>query len=413
MKERKVRIPTALMLMVLAVVGTFNITYFTATEYYNRLLEDLQTQETRYKKLKEVTDIVDKYYVGDYEEADALELAAAGYVAGLGDVWSGYYTAEQTASIREEESNQYVGIGVSYGIQEDNLYEITAVTPGGPADKAGMLPGDRLLTADGVDVNTLESPDDLGALVKGEVGTLVTITVDRAGEELTFQITRDTILVYSVTSQLLEGSVGYIAISDFNSNVEKEFRSHMESLTAQGAKAFVFDVRNNPGGYVSVMHDMLDSLLPEGPVITMVDKAGTEMPLTSDKACLEVPMAVITNAYSISAAEFFAAALQEYGMATVVGEKTGGKGYSQQTFMLSDGSSVNLSTTRYYTPKGNSLAETGVTPDQTVELSVEDLSLLLSGKLEPAEDEQLQAALQTVVSKITAEEAPTEAPTAE
>ena len=233
MKERKVRIPTALMLMVLAVVGTFNITYFTATEYYNRLLEDLQTQETRYKKLKEVTDIVDKYYVGDYEEADALELAAAGYVAGLGDVWSGYYTAEQTASIREEESNQYVGIGVSYGIQEDNLYEITAVTPGGPADKAGMLPGDRLLTADGVDVNTLESPDDLGALVKGEVGTLVTITVDRAGEELTFQITRDTILVYSVTSQLLEGSVGYIAISDFNSNVEKEFRSHMESLTAQ------------------------------------------------------------------------------------------------------------------------------------------------------------------------------------
>ena len=413
MKERKVRIPTALMLMVLAVVATFNITYFTATEYYNRLLEDLQTQETRYKKLKEVTDIVDKYYVGDYEEADALELAAAGYVAGLGDVWSGYYTAEQTASIREEESNQYVGIGVSYGIQEDNLYEITAVTPGGPADKAGMLPGDRLLTADGVDVNTLESPDDLGALVKGEVGTLVTITVDRAGEELTFQITRDTILVYSVTSQLLEGSVGYIAISDFNSNVEKEFRSHMESLTAQGAKAFVFDVRNNPGGYVSVMHDMLDSLLPEGPVITMVDKAGTEMPLTSDKACLEVPMAVITNAYSISAAEFFAAALQEYGMATVVGEKTGGKGYSQQTFMLSDGSSVNLSTTRYYTPKGNSLAETGVTPDQTVELSVEDLSLLLSGKLEPAEDEQLQAALQTVVSKIPAEEAPTEAPTAE
>ena len=413
MKERKVRIPTALMLMVLAVVATFNITYFTATEYYNRLLEDLQTQETRYKKLKEVTDIVDKYYVGDYEEADALELAAAGYVAGLGDVWSGYYTAEQTASIREEDSNQYVGIGVSYGIQEDNLYEITAVTPGGPADKAGMLPGDRLLTADGVDVNTLESPDDLGALVKGEVGTLVTITVDRAGEELTFQITRDTILVYSVTSQLLEGSVGYIAISDFNSNVEKEFRSHMESLTAQGAKAFVFDVRNNPGGYVSVMHDMLDSLLPEGPVITMVDKAGTEMPLTSDKACLEVPMAVITNAYSISAAEFFAAALQEYGMATVVGEKTGGKGYSQQTFMLSDGSSVNLSTTRYYTPKGNSLAETGVTPDQTVELSVEDLSLLLSGKLEPAEDEQLQAALQTVVSKIPAEEAPTEAPTAE
>jgi len=408
MKERKVRIPTALMLMVLAVVGTFNITYFTATEYYNHLLDDLQAQETRYKKLKEVTDIVDKYYIGDYEESDALELAAAGYVAGLGDVWSGYYTAEQTAAIEEDDANQYVGIGVSYGVQPENLYEITSVTPGGPADKAGMLPGDRLLTANGVDVTTLEDPNDLVGLVKGEIGTVVTITVDRAGEELTFQITRDTIIVYSVTSSLLENNVGYIAISDFNSNVEKEFASHMSSLTAQGAKAFVFDLRNNPGGFVSVMHRMLDSLLPEGPVITMVDKAGNEIPMTSDAACVEVPMAVITNAYSISAAEFFAAALQEYDMATVVGEKTGGKGYSQQTFVLSDGSSVNLSTTRYYTPKGNSLAETGVTPDLTVELPVEDLNLLLSGKLDPAEDEQLQAALQTVVSKIPVEEAPTE-----
>ena len=411
MKERKVRVLTALMLMVLAVVATFNITYFTATEYYNRLLEDLQTQEARYKKLKEVTAIVDKYYVGEYDEADALEMAAAGYVAGLGDTWSGYYTAEQTAAIKEEDANQYVGIGVTYSVQAENMYEITSVTAGSPAEREGLLPGDRLLTAAGVDVTTLENPDDLGALVKGEIGTPVTITVDRAGEELTFQITRDTIVVYSITSQLLENNVGYIAIADFNSNVEKEFRSHMSSLTAQGAKGFVFDVRNNPGGFVNVMHDMLDSLLPEGPVITMVDKAGNQIPLTSDAACLDVPMAVITNPYSISAAEFFAAALQEYGMATVVGEKTGGKGFSQQTFMLSDGASINLSTTRYYTPKGNSLAETGVMPDQLVELSVEDLTLLLSGKLDVAEDEQLQAALLAVVNRIPAEVPPTEAPT--
>ncbi|MBR5537220.1 MAG: S41 family peptidase, partial [Clostridia bacterium] len=394
MKERKVRVPTALMLMVLAVVGTFNITYFTATEYYNHLLDDLQAQETRYKKLKEVTDIVDKYYVGDYDEADALEMAAAGYVAGLGDTWSGYYTAEQTAAIKEEDSNQYVGIGVTYGVQAENLYEILTVTAGGPAEKAGMLPGDRVLAVDGVDVSTLEDPDELVTLVKGDIGTAVTITVDRAGEELILQITRDTVPIYSVTSSLLGNKVGYIAIDNFNSNVEKEFASHLSSLTAQGAKAFIFDVRNNFGGFVSVMHDMLDRLLPAGPVITMVDKAGNQLPMTSDAACVEVPMAVLTNAYSISAAEFFAAALQEYNVATVVGEKTGGKGYSQQTFVLSDGSSVNLSTTRYYTPKGNSLAETGVTPDQIVELSKEDLSLLVSDMLEPAEDEQLQAALQ-------------------
>ena len=402
MKKHSVRISTALMLMLLAVVCTFNITYFTATEYYNSRLDELEELETRYSKLKSVADIVDKYFVGEYEEADAIEVALAGYVAGLDDVWSAYYTAEQTASIAEDEANQYVGIGVTYSTAAESLYQITAVTPGGPADLAGILPGDKLLTAAGVDVNTLETGDDLAALVKGEIGTQVTIVVERAGEPLTFNITRDVIYTYSVTSRMLENNVGYIAIADFDSNVDDEFREHLTTLQEQGAKGFIFDVRNNPGGYVSVMHEMLDGLLPEGPVITMVDKAGTEMPLTSDADMLEMPMVVVTNEYSVSAAEFFAAALQEYDMATVVGTKTSGKGYSQQTFKLSDGSSVHISTTRYYTPKGNSLAETGVTPDLVVELPLEDLNLLLSGKLADADDEQLQSAIKAVNSLIAA-----------
>ena len=402
MKKHSVRISTALMLMLLAVVCTFNITYFTATEYYNSRLDELEELETRYSKLKSVADIVDKYFVGEYEEADAIEVALAGYVAGLDDVWSAYYTAEQTASIAEDEANQYVGIGVTYSTAAESLYQITAVTPGGPADLAGILPGDKLLTAAGVDVNTLETGDDLAALVKGEIGTQVTIVVDRAGEPLTFNITRDVIYTYSVTSRMLENNVGYIAIADFDSNVDDEFREHLTTLQEQGAKGFIFDVRNNPGGYVSVMHEMLDGLLPEGPVITMVDKAGEEMHLTSDADMLEMPMVVVTNEYSVSAAEFFAAALQEYDMATVVGTKTSGKGYSQQTFKLSDGSSVHISTTRYYTPKGNSLAETGVTPDLVVELPLEDLNLLLSGKLADADDEQLQSAIKAVNSLIAA-----------
>ena len=402
MKKHSVRISTALMLMLLAVVCTFNITYFTATEYYNSRLDELEELETRYSKLKSVADIVDKYFVGEYEEADAIEVALAGYVAGLDDVWSAYYTAEQTASIEEDEANQYVGIGVTYSTAAESLYQITAVTPGGPADLAGILPGDKLLTAAGVDVSTLETGDDLAALVKGEIGTQVTIVVERAGEHLTFNITRDVIYTYSVTSRMLENNVGYIAIADFDSNVDDEFREHLTTLQEQGAKGFIFDVRNNPGGYVSVMHEMLDGLLPEGPVITMVDKAGEEMPLTSDADMLEMPMVVVTNEYSVSAAEFFAAALQEYDMATVVGTKTSGKGYSQQTFKLSDGSSVHISTTRYYTPKGNSLAETGVTPDLVVELPLEDLNLLLSGKLADADDEQLQSAIKAVNSLIAA-----------
>ena len=402
MKKHTVRISTALMLMLLAVVCTFNITYFTATEYYNHRLDELEELETRYSKLKTVADIVEKHFVAEYDEKDAIETALAGYVAGLGDVWSAYYTAEQTASIEEDESNQYVGIGVTYSLSAENAYEITAVSAGGPADQAGILPGDRLVSAAGVDVSTLSDSDDLASLVKGEIGTVVTIVVERDGQQLSFEITRNLIVTYSVTSRMLENNVGYIAIADFDSKVDDEFHTHLDALVEQGAKGFVLDVRNNPGGYLNVMVDMLDLLLPSGIVITTVDKAGNEMPLTSDNYMLDMPLVVLTNEYSVSAAEFFAAALQEYDVATVIGTKTSGKGYSQQTFKLNDGSSVHISTTRYYTPKGKSLAETGVTPDVLVELSMEDLSNLLSGKLADKDDEQLQSALQNIGSQIAA-----------
>lgn len=403
MKKHSVSIPTALMLMLLAVVCTFNITYFTATEYYNGLLDDLEAQESRYGKLKTVTDIVEKYFVADYDEEEALEMAVAGYVAGLGDQWSSYYTAEQTAAIEEDEANQYVGIGITYQVTEDSRYEVVSVMAGGPADQAGMLPGDEMVAVDGLILADHPEVDDLATLVKGEIGTPVTIAVLRAGEEISFTITRDIVLVQNVTSQMLEGSIGYITIAEFGSNVDKDFLAQLDELTQQGAKGFVLDVRNNPGGYVNVMVNMLDALLPEGIVITMVDKEGKEIPLSSDAKMLGLPLTVITNENSISAAEFFAAALQEYGVATVVGTKTSGKGYSQQSFDLADGSSVHLSTTRYYTPKGNSLADTGVTPDQTVELPIEDLYNLLSGKLEVADDEQFQAAIQAVSAMIAAQ----------
>lgn len=411
MKKPKLTIPTTLMLMLLAVVCTFNITFFVATDYYNTRLEELEEMETRYSKLKTVADIVEKHFVADYQESDAIEGALAGYVDGLGDYWSAYYTAQQTAAIEEDEANTYVGIGVTYSVEEATKYQITGVTAGGPADLAGILPGDVLVSADGIQVASLQSTDELAAIVKGEAGTVVTIVIKRGEEELTFSIARDTVRTYSVTSKLLGNGAGYIAIADFDSGVDEEVAEHLQSLLDQGAKGLVFDVRNNPGGYLKMMCNILDTLLPEGIVITTVDKAGGETPYTSDAEYLDMPLVVVTNEYSISAAEFFAAALQEYDMATVVGQKTSGKGYSQQTFKLADGSSVHISTTRYYTPKGNSLAETGVTPDRLVEMPVEDTYALASGKLDQADDEQLQAAIQVLndlIAQLPAEETPAE-----
>ena len=246
-------------------------------------------------------------------------------------------------------------------------------------------------------------------LVKGEKGTQVELTLDRDGETVTVTATRDEIRTYSVTSTMLEGQLGYIKIADFDANVDKEFEQHLDQLLAEGAQGFLFDVRFNPGGYLSVLRAILDRLLPEGIVITTVDKQGNETPYTSDADWIQLPMVVLTNENSISAAEFFAAALQEYEVATVVGAPTSGKGYSQQTFMLSDGSSVHISTTRYYTPKGNSLADTGVTPDISVALDDEALYLLYAGKLEQENDAQLQAgisALQTLLEEQAAQQAP-------
>lgn len=408
MKKHSVRIGTALMLMLLAATVTCMITYILTTDYYAHKLEDVEQAETRYGKLRSVTDIVEKYFIAEYDESQAMETALKGYVDGLDDRWSAYYTAEETASIAEDNANAYVGIGVTYSTEESTRFQIVSVVEGGPADLAGMMVGDVITFVEDVDVSTLENTTDIAKLVKGERGTVVNIAVDRDGERKDFSIVRDQIKTYSVSGRMVSENVGYIAVSDFDSDVEKEFQTMLEDLTAQGARAFVFDVRNNPGGYLEVMRAMLDRLLPEGIVITTVDKQGKETPYTSDADCIQVPMAVLVNGSSISAAEFFAAALQEYEVATVVGTKTSGKGYSQQTFMLGDGSSVHISTTRYYTPKGRSLAETGISPDVEVTLTEDQSRDLLYGRLADEDDAQLQQAVQIVSRQIVPEEVPAE-----
>lgn len=412
MKKHSVRIGTALMLMLLAATVTFIITFVLSTEYYAQRLEGLEQMENRYAKLRSVSEIVEKYFIADYDETEAVESALAGYVDGLGDYWSTYYTAEETARIAEDNANSYVGIGVTYSTEEETRFQIVSVVEGGPADQAGMQAGDTITFVEDVDVSTLEKASDIAGLVKGERGTVVNLSVDREGERINFSIIRDQIKTYSVSGHMVGDDVGYIAISDFDSDVDEEFLSMLEELTGQGAKAFVFDVRNNPGGYLEVMRAMLDRLLPEGIVITTVDKQGRETPYTSDADCIEAPMAVLVNGSSISAAEFFAAALQEYEVATVVGSKTSGKGYSQQTFLLNDGSSVHISTTRYYTPKGRSLAETGISPDLEVDMTDADRQQLLYGRLAEEDDGQLQAAVALVSRQIvpSAEELPAENP---
>ncbi len=393
-KKRTIRVGAALMLIFLAAVATFNITFFLSTEYYSMRLSNLQELEARYQKLKEAADYVDEYFVGEYDEEALIDGAVAGYIDALGDRWSGYYSAEQTQSLLEEDQNSYVGVGVTISYAEGSEYQITAVTRGGPAEAAGIQPFDVLTAVDGVAVQDFATYDDMVNAVRGESGTQVVLTVTRGGETLDFTVTREEVYNEQIEIELLSGNIGYMSIAGFENNVDLEFEQKLQELLDMGATSLIFDVRFNPGGYVEVMANMLDRLLPEGTIISMSYKDGRTRSYTSDAECVDMPMAVITNAYSISAAEFFAAALQEYGVATVVGESTGGKGYAQTLITMEDGSSINLSIARYYTPKGVSLAGVGVTPDREVVMSEEDLYNFYN--LTPEQDVQLQEAIAAV-----------------
>ena len=364
--KKQIKLSTALMLMLLTVVSTFNITFFVAGELYNNKLGNLTQAEDRYSKLKELAEIVETYFVGEIDEEAAIEGALAGYIQGLGDRWSGYYTVDETLAQKEEEATSYVGVGLTYSGASDNPYTIISVTNGGPAATAGIRPGDVIVAVDGRLMSELGENESLNSVVGGEAGTEVEITVTRGLETLTFTMRRVEVMKESVYAEILEHDIGYVYIDAFDKNAGSEFKTKVEALVEDGAKALVFDVRFNPGGYLTVMREMLDLLLPSGTVISTVDKSGKTTEYSSDANCLELPMAVIVNQHSYSAAEFFAAALQEYRKAEVVGVATTGKGYSQQRIMLSDGSSVNLSTARYYTPLGKNLAGVGVMPDYPV-----------------------------------------------
>jgi carboxyl-terminal processing protease len=260
-----------------------------------------------------------------------------------------------------------VGIGITIQAREDGIgFDIVQVEPDGSASKAGIRPGDILVEVEGTSMENVDSEVPVN-LIRGQRGTSVHLVVLRGDEKLSITARREMIQAVVAEGQMLENHVGYVRINNFNTDCANQTIAIIEDLLSQGAQALVFDVRNNGGGYLSQMVEILDYLLPEGELLRTVDHTGRETVERSDAACLELPMAVLVNEYTYSAAEFFAAALREYDWASVVGTPTTGKGYFQNTFRLIDGSAVNLSTGQYYTPNGISLAEVGgLQPDVVV-----------------------------------------------
>lgn len=351
-------------------------------------------------KLVELESIITQQYIGDVDQQTLEDYAAAGMVQGTGDRWSYYIPASQMQAHTESQNNAYVGIGITVVMRDDGQgIDIIGVTKGGPAEEAGILPGD-ILCAVGDKLTSELGMDATTDLIRGEEGSKVEITVLRGKETLTFSVERRTIEVVIATGEMLPGNIGLVRIENFNSHSAQRTKEVIAELQAQGATSLILDVRNNPGGYRHELVNLLDYLLPEGVLFRSEHYDGTESVDTSDKNFLDMPMVVLVNGDSYSAAEFFAAALREYEAAAVVGTQTCGKGYYQQTLMLSDGSAVNLSTGRYYTPKGVCLTEVGgLTPDYVVEVDEPTYLLIAYDQLPADQDPQIQQAVKVLQGK--------------
>ncbi len=350
----------------------------------------------RSDKLTQLKELIMTEFVEEVDETELEDAAAAAMVAATGDRWSYYIPADQYQElVNNYENGGYVGVGITIS-QTDEGVQIVGLEPNGPAAEAGIEPEDYLVAVDGTDVTQMTT-DEVAALVQGEENTQVTLTVLRGDEKKEFKVTRRVIETIVAQGVMLDGKIGLVTIKNFNDKCASETIAAIDELVEQGAKAIIFDVRGNPGGSVDELTKILDHILPKGVVFRSQDRDGTEETVNSDADCIDLPMAVLVNGESYSAAEFFAAALSEYEWATVVGEHTVGKGYYQYTYQLSDGSAVALSSGKYYTPNGVNLAEVGgLDPDVPLELTDEQRKLFSYGRLDPKEDPQIQAAIKSL-----------------
>lgn len=352
-------------------------------------------------KVQEVGHCIDRYFIDEYDQEQLISYAgdgaAAAMVAATGDRWSYYISAQDKEAYEEQLYNAYVGVGITISEAEAG-FEVVSVAKGGPAEEAGVQAGDILVEVEGQAVTDLESTK---ALVRGEEGTKVRTVFLRDGQRMELTLTRKSITMDVATGEMLTGNIGLVTIHNFDYHCAEQTLDAVYSLLDQGAEALLFDVRFNPGGMKDEMVEVLDALLPEGDIFKSLDYAGREEVDRSDADCIRIPMAVLVNEDSYSAAEFFAAALQEYDLADVVGMKTCGKGNFQCTFGLSDGSAIALSVGKYFTPSGKSLTDVGITPDAEVPMEDADYQALYYGTLAQEDDVQLQEALRILNEKIS------------
>ncbi|MDF2876965.1 MAG: family peptidase [Clostridia bacterium] len=347
------------------------------------------------KKLLAIDSVINNYFVGDINQSKMQEGIYKGFVAGIGDVYTTYYTPEEYASFKEKSSGVYAGIGIQMTVDvADNTILVTEVFEGSPAEQVGILPKDKIIKAGG---KTLTGDDFeiVPKIVKGAPNTQISVTIYRPSEDkiYDFDITRQNVTYPSVSYKMLESDLGYIKINQFEEVTYTQFKKALTEVENKEAKGIVLDLRNNPGGLLHITEQIADELLPKGLIVSTKDKNGTVDEAYADDKYTDMPLVVIVNENSASASEVLSGALKDHNRAKLVGETTFGKGVVQSIVPLSDGSALKLTTAKYFTPSGVCIQGIGIDPDYQVSLPVE---VITKGRLEDQEDTQLQKAIEVV-----------------
>ena len=400
-EKKRYKIYRTIMLIVLVAFITFMLTsigfyqYFVKGDSLNKYLTLMTSDESQdiSQTLDTYRAVIDKYYLGDVDEESLKEGAIKGYIEGLEDPYTEYISKEDMQDYLEDTMGNFVGIGI-YMVQDQETNRIMVLSPikNSPAEKAGIQPGDYITSVDGVQY-TGEQMTEASNKIKGEAGTTVKLQIQRKDETLDIELTRENIKVNPVEGEVLENNIGYIEFSSFDDGTAEEFKMKFKELQGKGIKSLIIDLRNNGGGIVDEALEIANYILDKDSVILYeVDKNNNEtVEKTTDDPIINMPIVILTNENTASSSEILAGALKDHKKATIVGEKTYGKGVIQRLLTLPDGSGLKITSEKYLTPNRTEINKIGIEPDETVELPETVTNIL---NVEKTEDTQLQKAIE-------------------